>query len=491
VKSATPIPTAEPSGSTSEARSPEPEVRSPPFWFSFSVSWSKLALGRAILFSLLALDALMQLRHAPRYGAGGFNVGQLSIFDSLGPSRITYTLGELVNAYLFATIAFGVATRIALPITAAIYSYLYFGSQLDSYQHHYLVALALWLCCFVPWERPDGATAATPVRSWALRLLLVQLAIMYLWAAISKMSPAWWNGDTLGEQITGSLRKVIDATVGIRTASRLVIPTELALACTVWLKPAWRVAAPLGIAFHLGIVASGLEIGLFAWLMIALYVFVVPDAIWIAVARALAPLHIVPTARSLAARAGWLVLALAAALSIACAVACRFPLALGVAIVLVIALGARAFRAAVRGRPAVATLGAVHLVAIAAWLVVDRHSAIAGDYFRYWGASERRFGSADAALDAYSHLVAITPDDPAAHYQLGRLLLAHDRSDEALAELHASEQLDSAHARAFVAEARWLAEHGRRDEALTAVRAALRAEPDDREARALLELLQR
>jgi hypothetical protein len=443
------------------------------------------------VFSLLALDALMQLRHAPRYGAGGFNVGQISLFDSLGPSRVTYTLGELVNAYLFATIAFGIGTRAAVPIAAAIYSYLYFGSQLDSYQHHYLVALVLWLCCFVPWERPAGATAATPIRSWALRLVLVQIAIMYLWAAISKMSPAWWDGATLGQQITGPLRKLIDATLGIRATSRLVIPTELVLAATIWLKPAWRFAAPLGIAFHLGIVASGLEIGLFAWLMIAMYAFIVPDAIWIAIARAVSHLRLAEVARSLATRSAWLTFAVAAALSIACAAACRFPYTLALGIVLGVVLGARAFRAVVRGRPSVATLGLVHFIAIAVWLVVDRQSAVAGDYFRFWGASERRFGSQDAALDAYSHLVEITPDDPGARYHLGILLLGHDRADEGLAELHASEQLDPIHARAFVAEGRWLAEHGRRDEAMTAARSALQAEPEDRDARALAESLKR
>jgi len=455
------------------------------------VSWSKLALGRVVLFSLLALDALMQLRHAPRYGAGGFNVGQLPLLDSLGPSRVAYTIAELVNAYLFATIACGVASRFALPLAAAIYSWLYFGSQLDSYQHHYLVALVLWLACFVPWQRPEGATAATPVRAWALRLILFQLAIMYLWAAISKMTPAWWDGSTLARQVTGPLRSVIDSTVGIRTASRLVIPTELALACTVWLRPAWRFAAPLGIAFHLGIVATGLEIGLFAWLMIGVYVFVVPDAIWIAIGRVVESLQLGAAVRAVFARPGWVVFAIAVALSIACAAACRFPYALALALVLAVALAVRAVLAIRRGTPAIATLAAAHLVALAAWLAVDRASTLAGDYYRFWGASERRFGDADAALTAYSHLVAITPDDPGAHYQLGRLLLAHDRGDEGLAELAASEQLDPAHARAFVAEATWLADHGRRDDALAKARVAARVEPGDAEARALVEALRK
>src|SRR5205085_4826490 len=94
-------------------------------------------------------------------------------------------------AYLFVLIAFGVAARVLVPITAALYAWLYFGSQLDSYQHHYLVVMVLVIASFVPWQRPADARPETPARSWAIRLLLVPLAIMYLWAAISKMSPGW------------------------------------------------------------------------------------------------------------------------------------------------------------------------------------------------------------------------------------------------------------------------------------------------------------
>src|SRR6185436_6474010 len=186
----------------------------------------------------------------------------LRFLDALGPGRVGYEVGQLSETYLFTLAALGLSTRTVLPIAAALYAWLYFGSQLDSYQHHYLVALIVALACFVPWRRPRDSTPATPVRSWALRLILVQLGIMYLWAAISKLDPAWTSGQTLGSQLTGSLRSLIDGTVGIRAASLGVIAAELVLAGTIWLRPAWRIAAPLGIALHVGIVASGLEIGL-------------------------------------------------------------------------------------------------------------------------------------------------------------------------------------------------------------------------------------
>src|SRR5512140_1302697 len=97
-----------------------PPADEPVFWFGFEVSWAKLVLARVVLFALLAADALLQIRHAPRYGAGGFNVAHLPGLDALGATRASYGIAELVNAYLFVLIACGIATRWLLPIATAI-----------------------------------------------------------------------------------------------------------------------------------------------------------------------------------------------------------------------------------------------------------------------------------------------------------------------------------------------------------------------------------
>src|SRR3954471_19925088 len=115
----------------------------PAFWFGFDVAWLKLLVFRVVFFGMLAIDALLQIRHAPRYGAGGFNVAQLPFLDSIGPTRGSYEVAQLISAYLFVLAALGVATRFVLPVVTTIYAWLYFTSQLDGYQHHYLVALLL------------------------------------------------------------------------------------------------------------------------------------------------------------------------------------------------------------------------------------------------------------------------------------------------------------------------------------------------------------
>ena len=477
---------------TADSRTADSRASEPAFWFGFEISWVKLVLARFVVFGLLAIDAVLQIRHAPRYGAGGFNVAQVAGLDEIGPTRTLYAIAELVNAYCFALVAVGVATRILLPIATATYAWLYLSSQLDSYQHHYLVALILLLACFVPWQRPADAHPATRVASWAVRLLLVQLGVMYFWAAISKMNAAWVDGRTLADQIGGPARWIVNHTVGIRVASCAVIGAELALAATVWVPRAWRFAAPLGLAFHLGIAFSTLEIGLFAWLMIALYILVVPDRAWIWLAER-QPIVVAREVAGVVASwfanvgiATWLVCCVLAA---TLAAVSHLDHALAVALVLTGVTGAIAFVPRLRGASSIAAIGGAHLLALAAWLVIASTTGVTSDYYRFWGGSSRRLGDRDSAERAYRRLVDVDPDDPAGHYHLGTMLLARDASDDGLAELHRAEDLEPTRARAYVAEARWLATHGRRDEALDKARAAQRAEPTDTDARDLVDKL--
>ena len=448
--------------------------------FELEVPAAKIAFGRFVLFALLAADALAQIRHAPRYGSG-FNVAQLPGLDALGPGRVAYGVCELVLAYVFVVIACGVATRWLVPVAAVIYNWLYFGSQLDSYQHHYLVAMLLIIACFVPWQR--SGPLDQPVKSWALRLLLVELGIVYLWAAISKLDPQWLNGAALGMQLHGSLRGLIDATIGMHAVAILVPLTELVLV-GVWVRPAWPYLAPLGILFHLGIVWTGLEIGLFAWLMIGLYLFVVPDRVYLLAVRWLAPVR--PRTVELVARVEarkWIVLGLALVVGIACALGCDLPGARGVAIVATVGV----VIAALRGKRVVA-IALAHMLALTLWLAIDHTTSITRDYYKFWGGTARRLNDPAAAETAYRRLTELAPDDASAHFNLGRLLLAHDDTS-GLDELHAAQRLDRGHARAYIAEAQWLAAHDRLSDAVAAAQAGAAAEPNDAEARNLVTLL--
>ena len=123
------------------------------------------------------------------------------------------------------------------------------------------------------------------------------------------------------------------------------------------------------------------------------------------------------------------------------------------------------------------------------WLVVDRASATASDYYRFWGGNARRLGDPAASEYAYRKLVEIDPEEPAGHYQLGQIFLGRDDDAAGLAALHEAERLEPHRARAFLAEARWLLAKGRRDEALAKAKEATYAQPDHPQARQFLESL--
>ncbi len=462
-----------------------PPAREPAFWFGFEIAWAKLAVARFVIFALLAVDAVLQISHAPRYGAGGFNVAQLSFLDDLGPGRVAFGTCQLLLAYGFVLIAFGVATRVLVPICAAIYAWLYFGSQLDSYQHHYLMVLVLAIASFVPWQRPADVEPATPVRTWAVRLLLVQLGIMYLWAAVSKMNLAWVDGRTLGLQMTGAVGSLIKSTVGFKVVAVLVIAVELVLAATVWARPAWRLAAPLGIAFHAGIIFTKLEIGLFAFLMLGIYVLVVPDRLWVSVMSG--PLDAL--AKRLA-RPSWIAWGAGLALSIVIAFVVRLESAFVIAIATcVVPLGVAVYGLVRGGGTPRVAVGVAHVLAIVLWLIVDRATSVTVDYYRFWAGSQRRLGAAETAERAYRRFVEVAPGEESAHFQLGRLLITRGATDEGLAHLHEAQRLEPAKARAFVEEARYLQRQGRTAEAIEKAKQATFADPSDAQARAVLDAL--
>lgn len=463
----------------------------PTFWFGFDVPWAKLVLARVVVFALLAIDALMQIEHAPRYGAGNFNVAHLPLLDALAPGRVLYSASQLVLAYVFVLVACGVLTRYLLPIATAIYGWLYFGSHLDSYQHHYLVWLLLLLACFVPWQRPADATPITPVRSWALRLLYLQLALLYFWAAVSKLNSAWLDGRTLGGQMTGTIRSLIDKTVGLSGAAWIVVLVELALAATIWRKRTWWIAAPLGIALHAGILVTSLDIGLFAWLMLGIYILVIPDRAWtwFAEVRPVRWLRgaVAAIADRLDGAVEWLFWIFTVAIAILLAAISRWHHGWVVGVALV----ATGFVVIIvlRKRVAIAHLAVAQLLGFGMWTAVDRASKTPSDYYRLWGGSAKRLGDPKTSEYAYRRMTEIAPGEGGGHYQLGKLLLERGADDEGIASLHRAQREEPLRARAYIAEARWLASKGRVDEAIQKAREATIVEPNDQEANSLLNSL--
>src|SRR5690606_32930313 len=102
--------------------------------------------------------------------------------------------------------------RSAIALTV-IYGGIYFWSQADSYQHHYLIALLLLLTCFLPFdalpglERPREGGWPKATRSWATALIYVQVGVVYLYTGITKSSPDWLSGWGMTQVVTGEEMK--------------------------------------------------------------------------------------------------------------------------------------------------------------------------------------------------------------------------------------------------------------------------------------------
>jgi hypothetical protein len=476
----------------------EAAVLQPAFFFGFTVPRAKLAFARFWIFGLLAVDAFLQLRHAPRYGAGGFNVGQIPIFDGAAPHRPVVGAVDVMLLYLFSAIALGVGSRAIVAVAAVLYGWIYFSSQLDSYQHHYLIALALGLAIAVPWFRPrDGkrADGERPVATWAVRLLLIQLGVLYLWAAIAKMEHTWLDGSALKVSLQhGGVYELIDDTVGFRVASRLVLVAELFLAVAIWVRPLWPAALVVGVGMHVGIAFTNLEIGLFSWLMVALYILVVPDRWFLAAWRALSPARALDALEARVATVPGFAAAIAPLALVVGAIFLAVPVDGAIAGAILGGLAVLAGDAIITRRlaPRAAAGGALAAAAALA-VVLGAKTTVVSDYYKFWGGASRRLGDVATARVAYARATEHS-DDPWNYYQLGRMLLTTDDGlavDEprGRAALHRAQALEPKKARAFTAEARFLAATGRREEALAVARAGAAAEPTDGEARTFVEAL--
>jgi hypothetical protein len=465
----------------------------PQFWFEFGFSAAKLATFRVVVFTLLAIDAVLQISHAPRYGAGGFNVGHFSWLSKLTPARTAFNVVELVLAVIFAVAAVGVATRILLPIATALYAWVYYSSQLDSYQHHYLVSLALVLMCFVDWNNTRKLDRHQPRGGWPMRLLLMQLGIMYLWAAISKCDGAWLDGRTLNTQIHGSAKWMIEHIGGFKVASVLVMLAEFTLAATVWRRRSWWAALPIGLGLHLGILWSGLEIGVFAWLMLAFYMLLLPESLFsLGASAAKRTLAVVGKTTATFSAAYWAMLVGGAGAAVAISALLRLPLALPVvagssaAIALAIVLSTRS-----HSRTAIVHIVAT-LYAALLLLVVDRTSSTGYDYYRFWAGSESRIGDVAVAKSLYAEVTQRFPDQENGYYQLAKLQIAGGKADEivqASSNLKRAQALEPKRARAFVMEAKLLQSQGKMTDALLAAQAGASAEPTNVDALTLVKQL--
>ncbi|HUH04000.1 MAG TPA: HTTM domain-containing protein [Kofleriaceae bacterium] len=456
------------------------------FWFDFRIPPARLNLLRVCFFGVLAVDAFLQIAHAPRYGAGDFNVSHLLWLDALVPmpNRAFVLTLFVLQSFLALRAMFGVATTTSVRLLTACFGYTYFVSQLNSYQHHYLIFLLLVITCFVPWEqaqRPDADSPAAGIPSWAMRLFLVQLSLLYLWAAIAKMTPQWLDGSTLHAQIhTGPMADAIQAVFGrasrgdpggYAAAAKLVMLTELILAAGILWRRAWPLVWVIGVGFHAGVELAGFRIGLFSYFMIAIYVVFMPKiykldrlAVNFRRLRDLAWAPIWKHADAIqSSGARWMVAIVSSAAGAVLLIALPFDEMVGVA-VLVFVLGMFAAARHLLGKAPrgadIMRMSLVHLLACALLLVLDAKSSQAFDYYKYLGGTSRRLDDPETAKMAYQRLIDVSPDYGPAYYHLGFYTQKDGDVDRAAELYRQAQERDPPDPRPFRAEAQILRGRG-------------------------------
>ncbi len=412
-------------------------------------------LTRGLLF-LLSFDCWLGLVPRGAYYVSGFNVAHFAWLDAIqpAPSPALYVTLVLGAGLLALSMALSRPSRLGLAVLLVAYTYAWLMSMLDSYQHHYLLSLLLFALIFAPHRTATevfGPPGAQPNRrrpgrllegaarrdhpapaAWAHVLFGLSCAIVYLFTAVTKLSPAWRAGNPLralagadffpqwerGWLGAGGSASQFWAILGagaiaaqIVTCLGYVLATQRDRLRGRWTRVALTLAmfAPLG--FHLGTEGLSLGIGWFSYYMIWIaLVFFLPAPTLEALGRTL-------TAPSRWAAARWqrrsaglgdrrlptIALAVLGAAGLAgLGLIVDLPGALaagevaggGILLVTVTAVRQRRFEAA---RVAILSVALAELLCWASIAGSDARF----DYYRTAAGAHRRLGRWEAALEAY------------------------------------------------------------------------------------------
>ncbi len=269
----------------------------------------RIAVGAVLLFDILVLY-LPNLQAL--YGPGGF--GDPAHFDAVFGQpfwrwsllRIlppTWSPPALLTGWALAALALLVGYR---PRLAALVCWVAAVSFAQANLHLHnggdqLKMSVLLMLVFLPTDgrwavrrHPAASEPAGPVlvRPWPIRLLMVQLAVMYFMNGYYKaMGPAWRDGSVMYYVAhnpswahfspdflplpDGALRLLAWVTVGWEILFPVLVAMPVTRAATLW----------LGVLFHVGTLVH-LEVGLFPLYALCYYVPLVP---WERLARPTSP----------------------------------------------------------------------------------------------------------------------------------------------------------------------------------------------------------
>ena len=136
------------------------------------------------------------------------------------------------------------------------------------------------------WSLDARRRGSRPRAPWALRLLQVQISVLYLFSVTAKLhGTSWQDGSAVGKalQLDDLQRLVLPQSLATSVSVSAVLTygtlvVEAFLVVGLWLPRTRWIAIAAGIAIHLGIEAT-LLIGWFSLTVIACYLAFVPAAV--------------------------------------------------------------------------------------------------------------------------------------------------------------------------------------------------------------------
>ncbi len=256
---------------------------------------------RVAIAALLGWHALLAAQELAMSGYFGDTFHLPMIPDVLVPSHRVYAVVLAARVCLAAMVAIGVWARPALAASALFGLWLLLCDRNQFHHNRYsLFCYALLLSltpCDRSWRatehgvlgsRPPAALRQGPF--WGVRLLQMQVSIIYLASGGSKLlDPDWRDGFVLADRIArythvavakGVPPELVTFLAGADVSSalaKLAIMTELLLCVALWFRPTRVVAIWWGLWFHITIQVTS-KVETFSVLAVTLYgVFVTPD----------------------------------------------------------------------------------------------------------------------------------------------------------------------------------------------------------------------
>lgn len=180
-------------GEDESSNQSSPPVYKPCYWDDYQIHCQTLSLFRTAFFLWCAVNFWQQIYRAPLYSSVLFPISHF-------PFEFEHFLQQLLPSDLFSQLflpspralcaiwivsmlfclraAFGHARAWEVWLVTTLTGYTYFVSQLNLYQHEYLLFLVLLICSTVDWDKAAQRplkTGCFVVKSWQMRLLVVQV----------------------------------------------------------------------------------------------------------------------------------------------------------------------------------------------------------------------------------------------------------------------------------------------------------------------------